>query len=74
GAFASFAPTNLGYLGKHRMIDEALFKLIFEKNVRILGELVTQSKLSAHSSGASDEVLETFVLIGDPASQLKVAP
>jgi hypothetical protein len=72
GAFGVFAPTNLGYLGEHRMIDEALFKLIFEKNVRSLGELVTQSKISAHSAGASDEVLETFVLIGDPASRLKV--
>lgn len=70
GAFASFAPTSVGYLWEHQLLDAALFELLFKENRRLLGELTTQAKVLAYSRGTSELGMNTFVLLGDPASTL----
>lgn len=72
GTFASFAPSSVGYLWEHQLIDNSLFRQIFEKNSRKLGEITTQAKLAAYSSGVSEHTLSTFLLLGDPASELQL--
>lgn len=71
GAVGVFAPTSLGYLRQYQMVDNQLFKLLFQAQVRGFGELTTQSKVKAFTQGAPAHLLDTLVLIGDPATKLK---
>jgi Peptidase family C25/Propeptide_C25 len=72
GAVGVFAPTSLGYLRQYQLVDNELFKLLFTENVRGFGELTTQSKVRAFTQGAPAHLLDTLVLIGDPATKLKM--
>jgi len=72
GAIGVFAPTSLGYLRQYQIVDRELFKLLFTDNVRGIGELTTQSKVRAFTQGAPAHLLDTLVLIGDPATKLKL--
>lgn len=71
GAVGVFAPTSLGYLRQYQIVDNQLFKLLFQENIRGFGELTTQSKVQAFTQGAPSHLLDTLVLIGDPATKLK---
>jgi len=72
GTIASFAPTSVGYLWEHQLIDGALFEMMFEAKERNFGRLITEAKIRAYGYGTSKQVLDTFVLIGDPASNLQL--
>lgn len=72
GAIGVFAPTSLGYLRQYQLVDNELFKLLFQENIRGIGELTTQSKVRAFTQGAPAHLLDTLVLIGDPATKLKL--
>jgi hypothetical protein len=70
GAIAVFAPTGLGYSWEHSMLAQELFNAIFNEGKTILGEATTQAKIGAFSNGVSGDIVETFVLFGDPATGL----
>ncbi len=72
GTIASFAPTSAGYLWEHQLLDGALFEMIFEVEERNFGRLITEAKIRAYGYGTSKQVLDTFVLIGDPALKLQL--
>lgn len=72
GAVGVFAPTSLGYLRQYQIVDNQLFKLLFHEHLRGFGELTTQSKVQAFTQGAPAHLLDTLVLIGDPATKLKL--
>ncbi|MBC2717235.1 MAG: PKD domain-containing protein [Desulfobacteraceae bacterium] len=70
GSIAVFAPTGLGYPWEHSMLAQELFSAIFNEGKSILGEATTQAKIGAFSNGVSGDIVETFVLLGDPATGL----
>lgn len=70
GAIAVFASTGLGYPSEHNILSQELFGTIFNKGINIFGSATTQAKISAFSNGASGDILETFILFGDPAAEL----
>ncbi|MBD3184783.1 T9SS type A sorting domain-containing protein [Candidatus Poribacteria bacterium] len=74
GAVALFGATGLGLLYADLQMEEEIYKTIFQKNERILGRIVAETKASfmTRFSGRDDyiDLSATYVLIGDPATRL----
>jgi hypothetical protein len=71
GAIAAWSPTGLGFPSQHRLLFEELFTAIFEDDNCLLGPATTAAKISAYAqSSGLGELVETFVLFGDPALEL----
>ncbi len=72
GAIACFAPSGLSHQWEHEFLSRFIFeKIFFEKENRV-GAITTQSKIDAYYSGASDKILTSLNLIGDPATTLAI--
>ncbi|MEE9911669.1 MAG: hypothetical protein K4571_08080 [Deltaproteobacteria bacterium] len=71
GAIAAFSPSGLGYTTEHSLLGHAFFASLFEQGNRIAGVLATGSKMEAFARGASEDLVRTFTLLGDPATRLK---
>ena len=74
GAIASFSPTGLGLATGHDRMESGLFDAIFHDYVTDLGTATTLAKLYMYSStgGSYEDLVETYLLFGDPATQLPV--
>lgn len=72
GAVACLAPSGLSHQWEHEFISHRIFSRIFLDGETRLGDVVVESKIDAYYSGASDQVLVSFNLIGDPATILAV--
>ncbi len=72
---ASWSPTGFGLSSGHELLDESLFSNLFILNNTQIGFLTTNAKydLYATSSGFND-LIETYILFGDPALKLQVLP
>ena len=72
GAVACFAPTSTGYPSEHRVLANTIFKTFFQDGNNISGPLVTTAKIKTYGEIASRDIVETFTLFGDPATELKL--
>jgi hypothetical protein len=73
GAVASWSPTGLGVATGHDVLQKGLFQAIFQDGVIQIGPATTQAKLYLYANAAMyDELIETYVLFGDPATKLQV--
>jgi hypothetical protein len=74
GAAAALMSTGLTTTEGQHILDAALFDAIFNQDVRVLGQAVSNAKQTLMANGDSlfEEVHETFLLFGDPAMTLKV--
>ncbi len=73
GAIATWSPAGLGYLWQEWSLMEQLFRALFVDDVRPLGAATTQAKLSAYAQDPGlEDLVQTFVLLGDPATELAV--
>ena len=73
GAVASFAPGGLGFVWEHELLDTALFSNLFENRESVVGPAAMGAKIAAYGKGATEDVLRTFTLFGDPAVRLKIS-
>ena len=73
GAAAVWSPAGLSYNPQRRILGEAYLRAVYEEGVVILGDAVLRALSVAATKRASGrrEVLETQVLLGDPALRLK---
>jgi hypothetical protein len=69
GAVAVWASTGLGYASGHKVLLGAFYEAIFQDDLYALGAATTAAKIQ--SSSWSD-LIKTFVLFGDPATQLGI--
>ncbi len=67
GWIASWSPTGLGVATGHHYLDEGFFQAVFLDDVRQLGPATLAGKLRLWASGASPDLLDTYLLFGDPA-------
>ncbi len=75
GAIASFSPTGLGTSSGHDYLDRGLFEAIFLDDITQLGPATTQAKLFLYANtGGYRDLLETYLLLGDPATRLATLP
>lgn len=70
GAIASCASSSLGYTWEHGLMAKALFSSVFNQGNVILGDFTTLAKINAYAQGATSELVQTFILFGDPACSL----
>lgn len=75
GAIASWSPTGYGLNSGHELLNKSLFDDYFNQHINQLGYLTTNAKyyLFANSTSYND-LIETFVLFGDPALRLQGIP
>jgi Peptidase family C25/Propeptide_C25 len=75
GAVASWAATGegVGELG-HDLLDEGFFNAVMNQNTRQLGPATIAGKnyLFANSGGTNLDLIDTFLLFGDPATRLPI--
>lgn len=72
GAIASWSPTGLGVATGHDVLQRGLFTALFQDRQVHLGAAASQAKyyLYANSLGSHD-LIDTYILLGDPATPLK---
>jgi hypothetical protein len=71
GAVASYAPTGLEVQQGHDQLLQGFYASLFEYNNPNLGQAVLQAKIS---STGFPSLQDTFMLLGDPALRIVVAP
>jgi uncharacterized repeat protein (TIGR01451 family) len=76
GALASWSATGFGVAMGHDFLDQGFFDAVMQQRVYQIGPAAMLGKLNlwANSGGAHRDLIDTFNLLGDPASRLAVAP
>ncbi len=73
GAIAVWAPTSLGFPAGHRILMNEFYREIFEKGEITLGAATTAAQIATFvQDEAWLELLETYVLFGDPAMRIQL--
>lgn len=71
-ALAVWAATSLGYPSGHRELLRNYYNALFEDGQQALGVGTTTAKIETYAQSTFwAEMIETFVLFGDPASELE---
>lgn len=70
-SLASWSPTGLGLASGHDTMNKALYQAIFYDHIIELGPATTLGKLAMVGQG-HDELIDTYILFGDPALALNV--
>ncbi len=74
GAVASWSPTGFGLANGHDLLEQGFFLALFHEGVEELGPITTWAKqylLDKAPLGQYDDLVDTFVLLGDPALKVK---
>ncbi|HHE73213.1 MAG TPA: hypothetical protein ENL34_13130, partial [Chloroflexi bacterium] len=72
GAIASWSATGFGLAHGHDYLNRGLFEALFWKDITALGPATTYAKLYlADNSAGYDDLLDTYLLFGDPATRLR---
>jgi hypothetical protein len=74
GAIAALMPTGMTTTPGQRILNSALFEHIFSEDIRTLGPAIATAKqtLLANGDAYFEQISQTFLLFGDPATTLKV--
>ncbi len=72
GAIACFAPSGLGYEWDYNSLNSSIFTLLFDSGENIAGRLATDAKITTYNKTLYESLLDSFNLIGDPATRLAV--
>jgi hypothetical protein len=74
GAVAAMMPTGMTTTDGQQILDAALFEAIFNKDIRTLGPAIAEAKQTLQANGDDyyEQIADTFLLFGDPATKLKV--
>jgi len=72
GSIGSWAPTGLGMTGGHEYLNRAFLGAVLFTEMRQLGEATLQGKLNLYAAGSYRELIDTYLLFGDPAMRLNL--
>jgi len=72
GAVASWSSTGLNVASGHETLDQAFFNAVFSDFVSSIGQATTSAKLGVWASGNHLELLDTYLLFGDPGTKIPV--
>jgi hypothetical protein len=70
GALATFSPTGYGTTYAHDILERAWMKAYFQQRETRVGKLADAARLSLFASGSSLELINQFIVFGDPATRL----
>jgi hypothetical protein len=76
GAVATWSPAGEGVASGHDLLDAGFFQAIYQNNASTIGIATNQAKyyLYANSNGLHRELIDTYILFGDPAMIYQKAP
>ncbi len=72
GALASWSATGLGVASGHDHLSRGFYSALFFNNATTLGEATTAGKLRLWSTGGNLDLLDTYLLFGDPAQVIPI--
>jgi len=67
GAIASWSPTGAGIATGHDFLNRGFYRAFFQNGVQTVGEGTIYGKLLLWASGQNFDLMDTFLLFGDPA-------
>ena len=73
GAIACLASTSLGYTAEHEVLATKIFNRIYKEGDTAIGSVFYTGKINAYNQILSTDIIETFTLFGDPATELKIS-
>jgi len=73
GAVASWSPTGLGVATGHDIINRAFFDAVFKDQLGTVGAGTAAGKLALYVRASNLDLLDTYLLFGDPATRLPTA-
>lgn len=71
GAIASWSPTGLGVSTGHDSLDRGFFEAVFLSGEHKLGKATSSGLIKLWSTGANLDLLDTYLLFGDPALNMQ---
>ena len=74
GAVATWGPTTIGLSRGHTIMHQGFFHAVFSDHIEELGPIIELAKAGLVQEGNPDylDLLDTFVLLGDPAMDLNL--
>ena len=74
GAVATFGPTTIGLSNGHTIMHEGFYHAVFSDHIEELGPIIERAKVALVQEGNPYylDLLDTFVLLGDPAMDLNL--
>ena len=73
GAVASWSPTGWGSVNGHDVLDRGFFKAVYKDDVNLISQATTTGLLSLWATGENLDLLDTFLLFGDPAMRMNLS-
>ena len=74
GAVASWGPTGLGVATGHDLLDRGFFEAVMEHNLKRVGAAAVAGKANLFANSVTNlDLIDTFNLLGDPATQMPVS-
>ena len=74
GAIAAWASTGTGLVSGHIPLNQGFYDAIFQDNAPTIGDATNDAKLRLWSTSANLELIDTYLLFGDPALQITITP
>ena len=75
GAVATWSPTGQGVASGHDLLDAGFFSAIYQDNVLSIGMAANQAKYYLYAnSSLHRELIDTYILFGDPAMLYRSNP
>jgi hypothetical protein len=71
GAVAIWGATGLGIATGHHWLAEGFMEAIYHDGISEIGSAVLAGKLNLASVGSNPDLIDTFTLLGDPATKLE---
>jgi len=72
GAIASWSPTGAGLAAGHDILNKGFFNAVFKNGVQTIGEATLKGKLDLWATGSNLDLVDTFMLFGDPALTIAI--
>jgi hypothetical protein len=70
GAIASWSPTGLGVATGHDYLNRGFYDAVFNSDIEVLGGAVEAAKQNLWNHNVSRDLIDTYVLLGDPALRM----
>lgn len=71
GAIASFAPTGFGVASGHDWLNQGFYQAVFQDGITQVGAAALQAKLNLYLNSSWLDLLDTYLVLGDPALRLQ---
>jgi len=72
GAVAAWSPTGMGVARGHEYLNQGFFNAIFRDRLDHLGQATSYGKLYLWTSRENLDLMDTYLLFGDPATKINV--